>query len=61
MDWSSIPDLSIRSMNPTLEKVKQALRVKKLEMPMLCYSPNFTVADAAQRQKRLRSKTRWST
>ena len=32
---------------PTLEKVKLALQAKKLEMPMLCYSPNFTVADAA--------------
>ena len=38
---------------PTLEKVKQALRAKKLEMPMLCYSPNFTVADAAQRQQEI--------
>src|SRR5262245_41358868 len=37
----------------TLEKVKQALRAKKLEMPMLCYSPNFTIADAAQRREEI--------
>ena len=35
--------------SPTLEKVKQALKDKNLEMPMLCYSPNFTIPDAAKR------------
>jgi sugar phosphate isomerase/epimerase len=34
----------------TLDKVKETLRAKKLEMPMLCYSPNFTIANAAKRQ-----------
>ena len=36
-----------------LEKVKQALREKTLEMPMLCYSPNFTIADPAKRQEEI--------
>jgi sugar phosphate isomerase/epimerase len=34
-----------------LERVKQALTQKKLEMPMLCYSPNFTNPDPQQRQQ----------
>jgi sugar phosphate isomerase/epimerase len=34
-----------------LEKVRQALAQKKLEMPMLCYSPNFTNPDPKQRQQ----------
>ena len=38
---------------PTLEKVKQALRVKKLEMPMLCYSPNFTLPTRCSGNRRL--------
>lgn len=38
---------------PALERVKQALQAKKLEMPMLCYSPNFTIADPAQRREEI--------
>jgi len=34
-----------------LDRVKHALIEKKLEMPMLCYSPNFTHPDAEQRQE----------
>ena len=37
----------------SLDKVKQKLQEKKLEMPMLCYSPNFTVADRAKRQEEI--------
>lgn len=36
-----------------LEKVRLALRAKKLEMPMLCYSPNFTIADAEKRREEI--------
>lgn len=32
-----------------LERVRRKLQDKKLEMPMLCYSPNFTIPDATQR------------
>jgi sugar phosphate isomerase/epimerase len=35
----------------TLEKIKRALAEKGLEMPMLCYSPNFTIPNAAQRKE----------
>jgi sugar phosphate isomerase/epimerase len=35
----------------TLEKVRWALAKKSLEMPMLCYSPNFTIPDAARRKE----------
>jgi sugar phosphate isomerase/epimerase len=35
----------------TLEKVREKLREKKLEMPMLCYSPNFTLADRVKRHE----------
>jgi sugar phosphate isomerase/epimerase len=38
---------------PELEKVKETLRDKRLEMPMLCYSPNFTIADPAKRQQEI--------
>src|SRR5262245_39970376 len=34
-----------------LDQVKRALAEKKLEMPMLCYSPNFTNPDAELRQR----------
>jgi sugar phosphate isomerase/epimerase len=34
-----------------LARVKQTLTQKKLEMPMLCYSPNFTNPDPQQRQQ----------
>ena len=34
-----------------LDQVRRALVGKELEMPMLCYSPNFTNPDAEQRQK----------
>ncbi len=33
----------------TLERIKQILREKNLEMPMLCYSPDFTIPDATKR------------
>jgi sugar phosphate isomerase/epimerase len=36
-----------------LEKVREKLREKTLEMPMLCYSPNFTIADRAKRQEEI--------
>lgn len=39
--------------DPTLEKVQQALRANNLEMPMLCYSPNFTIADPAKRREEI--------
>ncbi len=35
---------------PTLQTVRSALAAKRLEMPMLCYSPNFTIPDPDQRQ-----------
>jgi len=34
-----------------LDRVRHALAEKDLEMPMLCYSPNFTNPDAQQRQR----------
>ena len=37
----------------SLDKVKQKLQEKNLEMPMLCYSPNFTIADSAKRQEEI--------
>ncbi|PYV45765.1 MAG: myo-inositol catabolism protein IolH [Acidobacteria bacterium] len=35
----------------TLGRVRRALLEKRLEMPMLCYSPNFTMPDAARRKE----------
>ncbi len=39
-----------------LERVRLALQAKKLEMPMLCYSPNFTIADAGKRQEEIKKE-----
>jgi sugar phosphate isomerase/epimerase len=42
----------VENLDPTsLEKVKQFLARKRLEMPMLCYSPNFTIPDVQERQQ----------
>jgi sugar phosphate isomerase/epimerase len=42
----------VQNLEPaSLEKVKQSLARKRLEMPMLCYSPNFTIPDVHQRQQ----------
>jgi sugar phosphate isomerase/epimerase len=35
----------------TLDRVQKTLRAKELAMPMLCYSPNFTIADRGKRQE----------
>jgi sugar phosphate isomerase/epimerase len=40
----------------TLEKVREKLCEKKLEMPMLCYSPNFTLADRVKRHEEVRKQ-----
>jgi len=36
-----------------LDQVKQALASKNLDMPMLCYSPNFTHPDVQQREQEI--------
>ena len=41
-----------------LDKVKAALAKHKLEMPMMCCSPDFTVADAAQLEKEIERQKR---
>ena len=42
-----------------LEKVRRALRDHKLEMPMLCCSPNFTHPDSFERQKEVKKEKDW--
>lgn len=37
-------------------KVKRSLQDKKLEMPMMCYSPNFTNPDSEDRRKEIRKQ-----
>jgi len=35
----------------TLKKIKAMLREKNLQMPMMCYSPNFTIANRLERDR----------
>jgi len=39
-----------------LVKVKRSLQDKKLEMPMMCYSPNFTNPDSEDRRKEIKKQ-----
>jgi sugar phosphate isomerase/epimerase len=47
----------VDSLNPEeLKKVKQCLREKNLEMPMMCYSPNFTDPDSEKRRYEIKKQ-----
>jgi sugar phosphate isomerase/epimerase len=39
-----------------LIKVKRSLQEKKLEMPMMCYSPNFTNPDSEERRGEIKKQ-----
>lgn len=42
-----------------LEKIRNKLAAKKLAMPMLCCSPDFTSPDAAERRRWVEQEKRW--
>lgn len=48
----------IEDDNAFLDKVKSALARHRLEMPMMCCSPDFTVADSAQLKNELEREKR---
>ena len=39
-----------------LIRVKRSLQEKKLEMPMMCYSPNFTIPDSENRRQEIKKQ-----
>jgi sugar phosphate isomerase/epimerase len=43
---------------PYLEKVRAAIESQRLQMPMLCYSPDFTQPDAAARRAEIEKQKR---
>ncbi len=45
--------------NPYLEKVREALAVHKLQMPMLCCSPDFTNPDYEKRKQEVNREKKW--
>ena len=44
---------------PYLEKVRDALAVRKLQMPMLCCSPDFTNPDYEKRKQEVSREKKW--
>lgn len=44
---------------PYLEKVREALAVHKLQMPMLCCSPDFTNPDYEKRKQEVSREKKW--
>ncbi|MEE8257628.1 MAG: sugar phosphate isomerase/epimerase family protein [Acidobacteriota bacterium] len=44
---------------PYLEKVRKALEARKLQMPMLCCSPDFTHPDPEKRRQQIEKEKAW--